>query len=65
MEKSFNLIVKETKQNIIDVLNNSNLPIIVSTMILNELFQSLNMQASQQTDIDAKLYKESLKPTSK
>lgn len=40
----FDLKVSETKQNIINVLNNSGLPITVIQMIINEIKHTVDLQ---------------------
>lgn len=61
MEKPFNLIIIETKQNLIKVLNESNLPITVLTMIANELLQTLNAQTNQQLEKEKQDYEKEIK----
>lgn len=46
-DKAIDLIVYETREKILEVLNNSRLPISVTTLIINEL----NQMAYKQYDI--------------
>ena len=58
MDKSINLIIIETKQNLINVLNKSNLPITISQMLINELLQLVNIQANQQLEQEKQQYEQ-------
>lgn len=47
MEKSINLVIVETKQQLINVLNQSGLPIGVCSMLLHELSGNVDDQYNQ------------------
>lgn len=64
MEKSFNLMVIETKQNLIKVLNESKLPITVLTMVAAELLQTLNNQTNQQLEKEKQDYEKEMENNS-
>lgn len=44
MDKSVNMIVQETRQNLLNVLNESNLPISISALILKNLCSEVEKQ---------------------
>jgi hypothetical protein len=52
--KSFDLNVSETKENLINLLNKSGLPITVMQMILNEILNTVNKQVKDQISLDKK-----------
>jgi predicted flavoprotein YhiN len=52
--KSFDLNVSETKENLINLLNKSGLPITVMQMILNEILNAVNKQVKDQISQDKK-----------
>ena len=60
MDKGFNLQVEELKQNIIKVLNNSNMPIAITTMVLQELLYESNMVKQQVLTQEKSEYDKSL-----
>jgi len=47
MNKPFNTTVIETKQKIVEVFNESGLPLSVCSMILNEITLTVNSQLNQ------------------
>lgn len=63
MEKTFNILIEETKRNIVAVLNNANLPIYVINCILKDLYNETevayrNSYAQEQRDYDLFLQQE-------
>lgn len=44
MEKKINLLIDDTKKEIMEVLSKSNLPVSIASMIINELAMQLNQQ---------------------
>jgi len=47
MGKSTNLLIVDTKQVIMDVLQQSNLPSVVCSMIVHEISNNVDLQANQ------------------
>lgn len=56
MEKSFGRILRETKEKLVEVLNQSGLPIDVMDMLLSELKAVVHNQA--QAEYEAELHKQ-------
>ena len=48
MEKTVDLVIEETKMNIAQVINASNLPICIVTMILKDLYTDCKSLSSEQ-----------------
>ena len=44
MDKTINMIIQETKQNLLNVINESNLPISISSLILENLYVEVKKQ---------------------
>jgi len=61
MEKPFNLKLIETKQKLIQIINESGMPLTVMSMVFNELLLNVNSQIPQQIETEKKQYEESLK----
>ncbi len=66
----FDLKVLETKENIINVLNNSGLPITVIQMIINEIKHTVDLQTmisleNQKKEVNKETNKEVNKETNK
>lgn len=61
MEKPITLQVDEFKKNIIDVINNSNLPAIILDFILKDVYTEIHSAYQVQFETDKKSYEESLK----
>lgn len=60
MEKSFNLIVEETKENIINALTKNKLPATVTLMLLREIMRGVELQTQQIVKKEKDLYQKSL-----
>lgn len=48
MEKTVDLVIEETKMNIAQVINTSNLPMCIVTMILKDLYTDCKSLSSEQ-----------------
>ena len=48
MDKPISILLRETRNNIIDVLNNSNLQIDILTFIVRDILSDLQLQAEQE-----------------
>lgn len=60
MNKTVNLILLETKQKIIKVLNESGMPISISRLILQDIYDDVAKQAEEITIQEANAYNQSL-----
>ncbi len=56
-QKPISIAIRETKQELVEVLNNSGLPIDVMVMIVAGLFNSINEQAERSYTQDVENYK--------
>ena len=48
MEKTVDLVIEETKMNIVQIINASNLPMCIVTMILKDLYTDCKSLSSEQ-----------------
>lgn len=64
MDKGINLQIEELKQELVDTINTYNMPISVTTMILQGLFNESNMVKQQILAQEKQAYEESLKEQS-
>lgn len=64
-QKSTNLVILETKNRIIDVLSNAQLPLTVHQMILNEIKDSIDKATINQIEKDRIEYEDHLKSLEK
>lgn len=56
-QKPISIAIRETKQELVEVLNNSGLPIDVMAMIVAGLLNSINEQAERSYTQDVENYK--------
>ena len=56
-QKPISIAIRETKQELVEVLNNSGLPIDVMAMIVAGLLNSINEQAEHSYTQDVEIYK--------
>jgi galactitol-specific phosphotransferase system IIB component len=64
IKKPLNLLISETEENILRLLNELNVPVKVMQLVLNEVKQNLDIQASQIISQETNEYYESLKKES-
>lgn len=65
MEKTFNILIEETKRNIVTAINNANLPIYVTNSILKDLYNETttmykNLYKQEQKEYDSYLQEQQL-----
>ena len=60
MNKPISIVREEFKQNMIELVNNSNLPMFVVEPIMNEILTEVRAVAKAQFELDKKRYEESL-----
>ena len=60
MNKPISIVREEFKQNMIELVNNSNLPMFVIEPIMNEILVEVRAVAKTQFELDKKRYEESL-----
>lgn len=60
MKKPFNLLVLETKQNIMDTINRAEVPATVIQLILKDILTEVNGQLEQILKTEQKNFEESL-----
>lgn len=65
MDKSFNIIVEETKNNVINALTESKLPATVSQMILREILQGVEIQTQQILKQEKEQYQKAIQEENK
>ena len=65
MDKGINLQIEELKQNLVDIINEYNMPISVTTMILQGLLNESNMVKQQILAQEKQSFEESLKEENK
>lgn len=61
MNKPANLIVEETKEGIVKIINESGLPPFLLEPILKDLYNQVNILKQQELEQSKKQYKDSLK----
>ena len=61
MNKPANLIVEETKENIVKTINESGLPPFLVEPILKDLYNQINILKQQELEQSKKQYEDSLK----
>ena len=61
MNKPANLIVEETKENIVKLINESGLPPFLLEPILKDLYNQINILKQQELEQSKKQYEDSLK----
>lgn len=59
--KGFNLKVFEFKENLIKIVNESDLPMITKNSIVKEISEQLNQVTNQSIQLEKKAYEESCK----
>lgn len=65
MNKPANLIVEETKENIVKLINESGLPPFLLEPILKDLYNQINILKQQELEQSKKQYEDSLKQEEK
>lgn len=65
MNKPANLIVEETKENIVKTINESGLPPFLVEPILKDLYNQINILKQQELEQSKKQYEDSLKQEEK
>lgn len=60
MDKTFNMLVQETKQKIMNDISESKLPAVVTQMMINEIKQMVDIQAQQILVQETQIYNEEL-----
>lgn len=60
MEKPITLVIQETRNHIVEVANNSNLPIWVISQIMKEIATQAEQLAKQEHDSQVAAYQKSL-----
>ena len=61
MTKPANLIIEETKENLVKVINESGLPPFLLEPILKDLYNQINILKQQELEQSKKQYEDSLK----
>lgn len=61
MNKPANLIMEETKENIVKIINESGLPPFLVEPILKDLYNQINILKQQELEQSKKQYEDSLK----
>jgi hypothetical protein len=61
MDKGFNLKIDELKKELAAVINNANMPIYVTKMVLTEMLNEVVMITNKVLEDENKSYQESLK----
>lgn len=65
MDKPINLLIYDIKQEIINTINNSKLPISIIQLIMQELMSNVNNQTQQSLVYEKQQYENSLKEENK
>lgn len=65
MNKPANLLVEETKENIVKTINESGLPPFLVEPILKDLYNQINILKQQELEQSKKQYEDSLKQEEK
>lgn len=63
IQKSFNMLVEETKNNVINTLTESKLPATVVQMLLREIIQGVELQTQQILQQEKAQYQKMLQET--
>lgn len=61
MQKPTSIIIDEFKKEIVEIINNAELPLCIIESILKDLYSEVNILASQQLTKDKTAYEASLK----
>ena len=65
MNKPANLLVEETKENIVKIINESGLPPFLVEPIIKDLYNQINILKQQELEQSKKQYEDSLKQEEK
>lgn len=65
MTKPANLIIEETKENLVKVINESGLPPFLLEPVLKDLYNQINILKQQELEQSKKQYEDSLKQEEK